>query len=178
VHVTAPATPSLTAGMTAAPSHVLPGTDVTYSLSIRNVGSATASSLTIQHILPTGSILRGYSPASVCSVLSEKVTCTWPSLQAGSSITFAFTAKAPMQPGAYTNRVTVTSPDVVQPASASAAIQVVTALLPATVTLSMNASPARVTVGGRLTVTMSSSNTETAPPGMSASHWPCRPDRW
>jgi uncharacterized repeat protein (TIGR01451 family) len=71
------------------PSPVVPGEDVTYSLTVKNNGPDTATNLRVVDKLP--SKVSFVSAGSGCAEASKTVTCTLGSLAAGASHTFKVT---------------------------------------------------------------------------------------
>jgi uncharacterized repeat protein (TIGR01451 family) len=98
-----PADVGVTVG--AAPATVQTGDDVTYTLTARNGGTATASNVTVHFGLPSSVTFVSASPG--CTGASD-VICTAATLDNGASAVFAVTARA-VQPGSITTTATVST---------------------------------------------------------------------
>ncbi|MFF4593401.1 hypothetical protein [Amycolatopsis sp. NPDC001319] len=87
-----PATDSadVAVSLTAAPAGVL-SSEITYTITAKNSGPATATGVKLQATLPSG---LQYSKSSSCTASGRTVTCNVASLASGSSAKASFTARA------------------------------------------------------------------------------------
>ncbi len=112
--IAATANLALTA-LTASPNPVDANGTLTYSLSVRNNGTGTASNLTLKDKLPSGiatsdvNLTASGGSGWSCTAASGIVTCTLASLSNGSTSTFPIVVKAPSAVGTITNEANVTS---------------------------------------------------------------------
>ena len=90
------------------PSHAALGQQIVYTLTVSNAGPAMATGVSVSDDLPPGTAFVSASGDGSCSGAGSTVTCSAPSLAAGSSIAFAVTVKVTAA-GVITNIATVTS---------------------------------------------------------------------
>ena len=85
---TSEASADLSLAKTTSPAPVVPGRDVTYTLTARNAGPSAASGVTVRDTLPTGVAHRSAtSTAGSCAVDGQDVTCALGALAGGATAT-------------------------------------------------------------------------------------------
>lgn len=95
---------------TVKPGSVNAGQAVTYTLTVSNLGPATANGVVVQDTLPGGETLVSASGAGwTCSQANGVITCTLSSMAAGASSVITVNVNAPPNGGVYTNTATVSS---------------------------------------------------------------------
>jgi hypothetical protein len=117
--------PDLTVSMTASPVQVGGGKELTYTISVRNIGvlafqdpttrapvyfAATANGILLMHTLPAGLTPKLPIVANAgftCVFVAPVVTCTGGSLQAAQMATITVKADAPLSPATLTSSVVV-----------------------------------------------------------------------
>ena len=93
--------------LSALPDPVLAGETLSYTLTVTNLGSASASSVTLTDALPAGVAFVSASPG--CVNLGGTVVCSVGTLSSGSASNFTVVV-TPTAGGLITNTLTVTSP--------------------------------------------------------------------
>ena len=110
-----------------APSNVLAGAPIAYTLTVSNTGPDAATSVSVTDTLQTGhtSITAG-GTGWTCNVVSLTVTCTAASLPVGAAPAITINASAPSTPQTFTNVANVSASNDSTPAnnSDSAAVTV------------------------------------------------------
>ena len=101
------ASTDLGVSMAGSPDPVLAGEDLTYTLTVINLGSATASSVTLTDALPASVTFVSASPG--CVHLDGNVLCSVGSLPSGGGTNFTVVV-TPTAAGLITNTLTVASP--------------------------------------------------------------------
>ena len=86
------------------------GTNLNYSLTVKNAGPVTASRATLIDDLPSGSTLQSVSASQGSCSFGAELVCDLGVLNAGSSGTVQFTV-TPLTPGTLTNTATVYAPE-------------------------------------------------------------------
>ncbi len=133
---------------TATPARVPVGGVLNYSIVVTNTGPATATTVVVNDVLPSGL----GSPViattlGTCSITNLVVTCQLGSMGAGSSAAIAIAATAPSSRGVITNTASVSSPNDPSTAnnSASASTAILAPGLRLTKTVGANASACATT---------------------------------
>jgi choice-of-anchor C domain-containing protein len=156
------ATADLSLTKTAAPTTVLHGNNVVYTLTESNAGPNTALAPTITDTLPAGQSF--VSSDAGCTAALQVVTCNTADLPSGSSDTIHITAStAPTASPLYapvmqTNSATVSSTTPDPGPGANTATAVVTVVPAADLTLSKSGSPNPVIGGQQLVYTLTGTN--------------------
>jgi hypothetical protein len=116
--------PDLTANLAVSASTVGGGEQVTYTLSVQNVGqvgfrdpitgapvyfNAPASNISALQTLPAGALFRSVAATAgfACAYIAPVVTCTGGSLASGSSAAITVVASAPLTAGSYSSTASV-----------------------------------------------------------------------
>jgi len=105
--------PELTIDKTGDKSQGLPGDNVHYTITIRNIGNSSAYDATIQDQIPSGLILVGGSitsspVADTTMVIGDIIQWTYPSITPNQTVTLEYDATIPPHGGSFTNTVTNT----------------------------------------------------------------------
>lgn len=170
--VTPTATPvpnaDLSITKTAGQTSVLPGGEITYTITATNSGSSAATNVTIMDNLPantTFSLVTGLAPLT-CTETEGDVTCAVATLAAGSSATFLYQVRAAgslFNGGTITNTATVTGSGATDPDNTNnTATTATTVLAVPSIDLSVTkAAPATATAGQALAYTITVSNVGT-----------------
>lgn len=91
------------------PDPIPPGGAVTYSISVRNLGTHPASVVTLRDELPAGATLTSAQPSQGLCTASQPVVCHLGNLAPGAAASVSVEALAPMAPGLVTNTARVTT---------------------------------------------------------------------
>lgn len=92
---------------------VLAGAEFAYTLTVRNVGEATANGVIVSDVLPAGLTLLSAGGAGFSCSGTSTVSCTLAgALAPGASASAVLQVRAPSQAGSLSNRATVDSADV------------------------------------------------------------------
>ncbi|MGH9424644.1 MAG: DUF11 domain-containing protein, partial [Thermoanaerobaculia bacterium] len=94
------------------PPHAFSGSIVPYTITVTNNGPNTASSVTVTDVLPAGSsFVSATGTGWTCGFAAGTVTCTMPSLAAGTAPPITLTIIAPIvsKSGTLSNTATVSS---------------------------------------------------------------------
>lgn len=142
---------------------VLPGGPITYTLSVRNGGETTASSIEVVDQLPAGVSFvsaGGASWACVETTPDTTITCTRNSSLAGGTTAPAITlvVTAPSSPQILTNTVEVSTTSTESNTGNNSASETTTVNLGADLTVAKTASPDPVEIGTTLTYTVTVNN--------------------
>ena len=86
----APDIADLVLEMSATPAAVVAGSNVVFTLNVRNLGTATANAIEVTSVLPAA--LAPLSTSTPCTIADQKVRCTMTSLASGGSATFNINA--------------------------------------------------------------------------------------
>jgi uncharacterized repeat protein (TIGR01451 family) len=137
---------------------ILIGSNVTYSITVTNLGPSTATSVTVSDPLPAGvSFVSAASSQGSVSQAAGTVTANLGSLTNGGIATVTVVV-TPTAAGTITNTASVTS-SVSDTVTANDAAKAITTVNPvADVTLTKNASTSTVFVSGSVTYTMTVTN--------------------
>jgi uncharacterized repeat protein (TIGR01451 family) len=129
---------------------VNPGSSLSYTLAVSNLGPNTAVNLTVTDTLPAGVTYVSASGSGwTCSLSGNIVTCTSNSLAANASSSITINVIAPSQPGTITNTATV-SATTNDPNASNNTGSVTTTII--------SASPAKWTGGGKVAASGDFSN--------------------
>jgi len=145
----------------AAPATVIGGGEVTYVLTVRNLGPSTATGFTVVDTLPVGATVVANSfNGSGWTFNAGTVTATYAgSLAAGSTATFQFRARLQVGSGTVTNHARVRSTGVTDPRPDNDNAQVDTVVTTgADLQLSMTPSPAPATTDQAVEFVMTARN--------------------
>jgi hypothetical protein len=115
--------PDLTASLTASADTVAGGAEVTYTLTVRNVGqqafrefggnvvyfNAPASGIAVLQTLPPGATFRSVTPSGgfSCANVAPVVSCTGGSLESGASASIAVRVSAPLGAGSFASTASI-----------------------------------------------------------------------
>ena len=150
--------PDLGVSLTASPDPVPAGQDLSYTLTVTNLGSASASSVTITDALPASVTFVSASPG--CGSLGGNVVCNLGAVPSGGTSNFTVVV-TPTAGGLITNTLTVASPTP-DPNSANNTVTIVTTVdVPPAITAQPNSQTALVGTN----VTFQVAATGTAPLG-------------
>ncbi len=106
--------PDVSIAKTANLNQVLIGGELTYTITVSNVGSSNATGLAVTDVLPNGSGLASWAGAGWTFAVNGQTMTAWlSSLAEGAQSSFTISIYAPGVPGNITNNatLTVTSPD-------------------------------------------------------------------
>jgi len=118
--------------LAASPNPVLAGQNLTYTLTVTNLGPSTASSVTLTDTLPAGVTFVSASPG--CSYEAGQVLATVGTLSSGSASDFTVTVTSGTS-GLITNTLTAASPTADPNSANNTATVVTTVNAPPTITL-------------------------------------------
>ena len=148
----------LTVSKSASAATVGVGAQFSYSLSIINQGSGTASSVQLTDDLPAGITLVSATPSAGGSCgTADPVVCTWAALDSFFGASVSIVVTAPATTATLVNTSTVASPDDINPGNNSATATVEVAEL-ADLSVTKTASPAQGAVDEPLTYTVTVRN--------------------
>lgn len=91
------------------PDPIAPGGTLTYSISVRNLGTHPASVVTLRNELPAGATFVSALPSQGLCAASQPVVCHLGNLAAGATASVSVVAVAPTNPGLVTNTARVTT---------------------------------------------------------------------
>jgi uncharacterized repeat protein (TIGR01451 family) len=138
---------------TASPTAVADGGQITYTLTVTNIGPGNSSGYVVDDPLP--SLVNPSTPTTGCSIAAGTLTCQGNPLPAGASSTITVTGNAPSpNTAAITNTATVTGNEQDLNPSNNTATATVQPLPGADLALVKTASPTSVTAGGQVTYTL------------------------
>ena len=101
-------TPSSLSIVKSGPATVLPGSPVTYTLTVSNTGAGNSAGYTVSDVVP-GAVSGVATTTPGCTVAGQAVTCTSGGLEAGAATTITITGTATsVQRTTFTNTATVT----------------------------------------------------------------------
>ncbi|MHB8683655.1 MAG: dockerin type I domain-containing protein [Dehalococcoidia bacterium] len=161
----APPSADIAVGISASPSPVFGGANLTYTVTVSNAGGAPdATGVVLQSYLPPGGTFVSATPASSCVPSPGYVTCALGTVTASSPVVTEIVVTAP-SPASDTSLasfayVSGTNEPVANQGNNSAA-NVTTVLGQPDVTLSKTASPDPVVSGANLTYTLTAHNVGT-----------------
>ncbi len=93
-----------------APSNVIAGAPISYTITVTNAGPDIASSVSVTDVLETGHTFLGASGTGwSCNAVALTVTCTAATLNTGAAPAITINANAPVTPQTFTNVANVTS---------------------------------------------------------------------
>jgi len=95
--------------MTAAPTPVFISSNLTYTLTVQNLGLVNTADGKLVDTLPAGTTAAGFSTTQGSCAGTTTVTCTFGAVTTGSTITVAISLTTPASPGALNNSATVSS---------------------------------------------------------------------
>jgi uncharacterized repeat protein (TIGR01451 family) len=128
-----------------APSNVVVGSPISYTLTVSNAGPDAATAVSVTDTLPAGHTgITAFGTGWTCNVVGSTVTCTAASLPAGTAPSITINATAPNTPQSFTNVANVSSSNDPTPGNNSGSANVT--VDPQSADLSLTAfSPAGVT---------------------------------
>jgi uncharacterized repeat protein (TIGR01451 family) len=85
------------------------GDEITFTVTVTNIGSATATNVIVTDALPNSMSFASSTPSGICSVSGDKITCNLGTLEAGASSTVLIHANAGNFAGFFTNSATVSA---------------------------------------------------------------------
>ena len=85
------------------------GDGITFTLTVTNIGSATATNVIISDNLPSEITYASSTPSGICSLTGEMVICNLGTLEVGASLTVLIHAVAGEFAGFFTNTATVSA---------------------------------------------------------------------
>ncbi len=92
------------------PSPFVPGSAVTYTLTVRNNGPSQATAVTVTDPIPSGLTVTGFTPTAQCSMNGTTFECVFASMAVGEVQTMTITADTdPSMTGVLTNSASVSS---------------------------------------------------------------------
>jgi uncharacterized repeat protein (TIGR01451 family) len=94
---------------TDAPDPVTPGANVTYTVTVSNLGPATATFVSLRDDPPAGTVFVSATPSQGACTGTAPVTCALGTIANGASATVQIVVTAPGSPGTITNSAAVTS---------------------------------------------------------------------
>ena len=143
---------------TAAPSPVVAGDDVTYTLTVSNSGPLNATSVTVTDTLPTQMAWVSATPSQGSCSGTTTVTCSLGTINNGSSATITIVATA-TRAGTFSNTASVTATEFDPDSGNNSSTVPVTALQVKTADVSIvKAATASVSVGNDVTYTLTVHN--------------------
>ena len=100
--------PDLTINKTG-PTSVAVSSPMTYTLTVNNIGTASATNVKVVDTVPAGVNISSATATSlfVCSVVSQTVTCTGGAVNAGANATITINGTSPTSAGTITNTAVV-----------------------------------------------------------------------
>jgi uncharacterized repeat protein (TIGR01451 family) len=102
--------PDLMITKSADASSVLAGNNITYTLTVKNLGGADAHNVTVTDTLPSGLIFVSASPQ--CTIQLPSISCDLQTVVAGAFVSLTIVATVtPFGPGTITNDASVSTPD-------------------------------------------------------------------
>lgn len=113
--------------VTDAPDPVTPGAQVTYSVTVSNLGAVAATGVSLRDDLPPGSGFVSATPSQGTCSGSGPLQCTLGTLAGGAAATIAIVVSAPGAPGTMVNKASVTA-TTIDPNPANDAAQVSTTI--------------------------------------------------
>ncbi len=159
-----PFTPSATTAdvrvtKTASAPSILPGDNVTFTITVTNNGPSTATGVTVTDPIPTDLTYVSATPSTgSCSYTAPTVTCSLGSLTNGASATISLVATGAAV-GLPVNVATVAANEVdCVPANNSAGVRVTVQARIANLSITKSGSPASVGVTGTVTWTLNVTN--------------------
>lgn len=149
------------------PATATTNSTITYTITVTNGGSNTASTVQLDDILPPGTTFVSLTPAAGWNCVTPAVgangtvTCTIPLMDPGSDV-FTLIINSPSTPGTVSNTATVTSPSENAPGNESSTQNTIVSNV-ADLAITKTA-PASVESGGQLefTITVTNNGPDTA----------------
>ncbi|MGG5258682.1 CARDB domain-containing protein [Phycicoccus avicenniae] len=146
---------------TAAPNPVINGQNVTYTMTVRNIGPSVSRSVVLSDPVPAPlGYVSSSSTQGTCSQAGGTVTCAIGDLALGAAATITVVAAVPGGGGAegVVNTATVTSPTTDPVSGNNSASYALTTGASANIVLSKTAAPQPVTAGAQITFTLTARN--------------------
>ena len=91
------------------PNPFVPGQEVTYTISVANLGPSDAQNVIVTDTLPDGFFPTGFTPANSCVVDTSTMTCNFATLPAGAAEVVTITGQTDPSATVLSNTVTATS---------------------------------------------------------------------
>jgi len=136
----------LSVSMTAAPTPVFVAQNLTYTITVTNLGPSATTSETLTDTIPTGTTyVSATSSAGTCSGTAT-VTCTPGAIAANASVTITIVVTSPTSATTLTNTTQITTSSPTDPVSSNNSATVITVVQPL-----VCASPGHDGAGGTLT---------------------------